>query len=138
MAEAAVRQKDPKAVARARKPRLNSVVFAAAIEELMAGPTTRAELAEHTGLHWCTVNLFLTTLHRRGLIHVAAWEKDSRGRRCLAAFEFGRGKDVPKPPPMTRAAAQRAYKQRKAREDALRASAGRPAAGSNVFTLAAP
>jgi hypothetical protein len=111
--------------------RLNAALYAMALEEMAAGPSTRPELCEHTGLGDKTVQAIVRSLHQRRLIHIAAWEKDSLGRFTMAAFAFGRGADAKKPAPKTATELSRAYKERQRRKAALRASAGLPAANDN-------
>lgn len=99
----------------ARKPknRLNAVLYATLLAELVEGPTTRQELIDHTGLSRQTILSLVRALHERGLIHVASWEKDGRGKHSIAAFRFGAGKDAKRPPPLTSVELQRAHRQRK-------------------------
>lgn len=99
----------------ARKPknRLNAVLYATLLAELVAGPTTRQELIDHTGLSRQTILSLVRALHERGLIHVASWEKDGRGKHSIASFQFGSGRDAKRPPPLTAVEVQRAARARK-------------------------
>jgi hypothetical protein len=112
--------------------RLNARLYAMALEEMAAGPSTRRELCESTGLGDKTVEAIVRALHQRRLIHIAAWEKDALGRYTVAAFKFGRGTDAKKPAPKTPTELSRSYKLRRRQRDALRASAG-----ASVFSLGA-
>lgn len=95
------------------KNRLNAVLYATLLAELVEGPTTRQEMIDHTGLSRQTILSLVRALHERGLIHVASWERDSRGKHSIAAFQFGRAKDVKRPPPLTASELQVAYRSRK-------------------------
>jgi hypothetical protein len=109
--------------------RLNAKLYAMALEEMAAGPSTRLELCGHTGLGKQTIEHLVRALHQRGLIHIAAWEKDAIGRFTMAAFKFGRGTDAKKPPRKTPTELSRGYKQRRRQRETLRASAGASGAG---------
>lgn len=112
-----------------KRTRLNAKLYAMTLEEMAAGPSTRVELREHTGLSTKTIDAIVSSLYQRGLIHIGAWEKDALGRFTLAAFKFGRGTDVKKPPAKTPTELSRGYKQRRRQRDAMRASAGGIGAG---------
>jgi hypothetical protein len=104
------------------KNRLNAVLYATLIQELMDGPSTRVELMTATGLSHQTILSNVRALHERGLIHVACWEKDAMGRHSIAAFTFGRGGDARKPAPLTPVELKRAQRRRQS-------SMGTPFAG---------
>ena len=83
--------------------KLNAVLYAEMIGELLEGPSTAQDLASHTGMHVLTVQRTLRPLYRRGLVHISGWEKDSQGRWVVRVFKFGPGKDAKRPPPKTKA-----------------------------------
>lgn len=82
--------------------KLNAVMFSMMLEELMAGPSKAQDIAEYTGMSIITVQRTLRVMHRRKVIHVAAWEEDARGAWTLRAFALGDKKDARKPPPKSR------------------------------------
>lgn len=108
-----------------KKPRLNGILFAMLLEELIAGPSTWQELSEHTGLSRNTILNTLQALRKRKLVYVAAWEKDPRGAATMRAYAFGDKPDM-KRPRRTPAETKREYRARKVLESAMRASAGVP------------
>lgn len=75
--------------------------YAEAISVLIAGPTTVRGLSEESGLAYNACRKFVATLYRRRLVRIAAWEQDSIGRWTIAAYAWGEGKDVKRPPSMT-------------------------------------
>ena len=83
--------------------KLNAVMFAEMLGELIAGPCTAQDMAEATGMHILTVQRTMRPMLRRGLVHVCGYEQDSQGRWVIRVFKFGAGKDAKRPPPKTRA-----------------------------------
>lgn len=81
--------------------KLNAVMFTMMLEDLLSGPCTPQDLAEHTGMAVLTVQRTLRVMHRRGVVHIAAWGEDARGAMTLRVFALGHGKDAKKPPPKT-------------------------------------
>jgi hypothetical protein len=106
------------------RPRLNAVLYAMLLEELVSGPCSVRGLCEVTGLERKTVRKILKSMQDRSLIHLSAYDKDSRGRSIIPMWSFGQGKDV-KNKTMSQAEACRNYRARKA----LRDGAGNPFAG---------
>lgn len=113
-----------------KKPtRLNAALYAILLEELVDGTATRREMAERTGLSAQTILSLVTALHKRGLIHVAAWERDAVGRHSIPAFQFGRKRDVARPAPLTKAECKRQQRARQATLYVHHAIAGTAATG---------
>lgn len=79
------------------RPRLNSILFAMIVEELVAGPSTWTDLAEKTGLCRGSVLAIVRALRARNLVHIAGWERDAAGRVNVPAFGFGAAPDAKKP-----------------------------------------
>jgi DNA-binding IclR family transcriptional regulator len=98
--------------------KLNALMLAMLLEELVAGPCTAQALAEHTGLGLITIQRFFRALKARDLIHIAGWEKDVNGRYVIRVFGFGSGTDV-RCPKKRRTVTQREYRQRQARGQGL-------------------
>lgn len=95
------------------KVRLNGLLFAMMLEELLSGPCTSEVLAEHTGLCLRTVRKTLQALHERKLVYIAAWEKDSIGRQAqVKVYAFGQARDA-KRPTKSSSQVQRDYRARK-------------------------
>ena len=58
---------------------------------------TRAELVEHTGLHYNTVGDYLTALHKAGATHIVMWENNTRGQAVHPIYKLGKGRDAKQP-----------------------------------------
>lgn len=80
------------------RPRLNAVLYAMLLEELVAGPTTLHALCEVTGFERKTVRSILKAMHDRKLVHLSGYDKDSRGRAIVPVWTFGRGRDAKRQP----------------------------------------
>lgn len=94
--------------------KINAMSFALMMDALTDDACSIPELMEHTGLHVTTVRDYTRELHKLGVIHIAAWEKDDFNRYNVRFYALGRKKDVPKPAPSkgsVRAKAYRAAKQ---------------------------
>ena len=78
------------------KVKVNALSYAAMIKLLLEGVYTCREIAEHTGLHYVTVLDYTRELHRAKAIHIAAYEKDSRGRDLIKIYKVGDKPDVPR------------------------------------------
>jgi predicted ArsR family transcriptional regulator len=88
---------------------------------LFDGPCTIAEIADETGLHYMTVQIYLRELRRAEAAHIAAWEKDKQGRDVIKVYAIGPGKDA-KRRKLTPAERQRTYKARLKEKATLRAT----------------
>lgn len=66
----------------------------ALIKAAQRGELTLAELAEESGLHYVTVCEFMRAAHREKLVHICAWEPDTRGRYLIRIYKWGEGRDI--------------------------------------------
>lgn len=108
-------------ISKIKKQRLNHILTADAIECMLDGAMTCMEIAEHTGLHRLTVGRLQLALHRRGAAHICGWGPDVMGRLVQPLYKIGRGKDCPRPKPLTMA--QRNERRRaKAQADRITAA----------------
>lgn len=73
--------------------KINAFHFAKLIKELRDGPYSYQEMAEHTGLHYTTVREYVNALRKEREVHIACWDKDSRGRDNTAQWLLGPGVD---------------------------------------------
>lgn len=96
-----------------KQVKLNAVMFAMMLEELLSGPCTAQDIADYTGMSLLTVQRTLRAMYRRKVLHVAAWERDVAGRMTVRVFGLGAGKDA-KAPITTRSEMNRKYRLRKA------------------------
>lgn len=92
--------------------KLNAVMYAEMLAEMIAGPCTAHDIADHTGMHVLTVQRTLRPMHRRGLVHISGYEKDAQGRSVIRVWRFGEGKDAKRPPPKDRAQKRREARAR--------------------------
>ena len=76
-----------------RQIKINAILQAHLIKLLLEGTYTCQELADETGLHYVTVCQYTRELHRAGAAHIAAWEKDKRGRDLAKIYKLGEGND---------------------------------------------
>lgn len=88
------------------------MAFGQLVKLLLEGTYTCTELAEMTGLHYVTVLHYTREMHRAGAVHIAAWEKDSRGRDLAKIYKLGEGNDK-KRQRKTQAERQIAYRAKK-------------------------
>lgn len=95
-----------------KQVKLNAVMFSMMLEELLSGPCTAQTLAEYTGMYIQTVRKTLRAMHRRKVVHIAGWEKDTNGRHVIRVFGLGFGKDV-KAPKKSRLEMNREYRAKK-------------------------
>jgi hypothetical protein len=96
-----------------KQVKLNAVMFAMMLEELLSGPCTAQHLADYTGMYVLTVQRTLRAMYRRGVVHIAGWERDLAGRMTVRVFGLGPGKDAKKQV-KSRAEMNREYRARKA------------------------
>lgn len=100
-----------------KQVRLGHLTFALLLEELLAGPCTVPELADHSGMSHRYVCRLLRTMHSKKVVHIAGWGKDSIGRQAqVRVYQLGPGRDKPKPT-KTRQEVNAAYRKRAARVD---------------------
>lgn len=95
-----------------RQVKVNAMAFAQLVKLLLEGTYTCTELAEMTGLHYVTVLHYTREMHRAGAVHIAAWEKDNRGRDLAKIYKLGEGNDK-KRQRKTQAERQIAYRTKK-------------------------
>jgi hypothetical protein len=91
--------------------RLSHLTFTLVLEELVSGPCTAQALADHSGMLPKTVRLLLRTMRAKKLVHIAGYEKDTRGRLNVLVYGWGYAKDA-KRQPKPRAQVQRDYRAR--------------------------
>ena len=95
-----------------RQIKINAIMQAQLIKLLLEGTYTCQELANMTGLHYVTVLQYTRELHRAGAAHIAAWEKDKRGRDLAKIYKLGEGTDKRRQK-KTQAERQIAYRAKK-------------------------
>lgn len=88
--------------------------FVCAMQMLASEPLSISELCERLGVSWWTgATKTMRTLHRAGVVHLAAWEpRSGNGGAPIACFSFGPGKDAPRPKSDRRSAINRRYRER--------------------------
>lgn len=120
-----------------KRARLSHLTFALFLEELMAGPCTTTSLVETTGLKRQTVNVILSTMHKRKVVHISGWENNAAGRSSVRVFALGQGRDAPRKP-KSRLEINRAFRARQAISSLAAAVGGRvrPAANDDQRSAA--
>ena len=76
---------------------------------LSSRPMSSNDIAELTGRNRNAVRIVLVAMHKDGEIHIAGWNRSSRGHP-IALFGLGQGKDVGKPAPFTSAELSQRYR----------------------------
>jgi hypothetical protein len=97
---------------RKRAVKCGHMTYALLLEELLSGPSTAQQLADHAGMGVIFMCRLLNVLHKRGVIHVSGWERDTAGRMSIRAFSLGHGKDAKRPAPKSRQAINRSYRNK--------------------------
>lgn len=81
------------------KRRLNAILNALMVRELMNGPCTCKDLVVVTGMERRTTLSYLRELHRAKCLHIVGWECDTLGRERSPIYELGEGRDTPRKAP---------------------------------------
>lgn len=63
---------------------------------LAGGDTTAYQLHKAAGLHPESARIVLRNLHKRNVVHICGWLKDSMNRDAVPVYRLGAGDDVPK------------------------------------------
>lgn len=104
----------------AKHHRVNQDAYARVIKELVTEPCSLRHLVDVTGLHLVTLYRLFRVFKKYKLVHVSAWEPDSRGRDAHPVFTFGEGRDKPKYK-MTQAQIAQRYREKQKRKKAAEA-----------------
>lgn len=81
---------------------------------LMRGNLSLAELADKTPMDYDRARTFVRDLKAEGVVHIAAWRRDSMNRASIAVYQLGLGVDAPKPRARTGVERTRKYKTKEA------------------------
>lgn len=95
--------------------KVNQDAYARLFAELLEGPMTAHDAVEVAGLHIITAQSLFRTLKKHKVVHVVAWEPDSRGRDVTPVYGLGKGRDKPR---RKQSAAQR-QAQHRARKQSI-------------------
>lgn len=96
-------------------PSSQTISFVEAIKLLTQKPTSREQIAEHTGVSQATIVRWFRALESRELIYVALWKK--AGNQPVAYYMFGHPvNSEPRPAPLKNAEYSRNYRARKRAE----------------------
>ena len=74
--------------------KMNQEKYALAIKELLETPCTAHHIAEATEVHTVTAQNLMRTFLRHKIVHVSAWDPDSRGRDVTPVYSVGPGKNA--------------------------------------------
>lgn len=87
----------PERAALTQRIHAGPIAIAEMVAHLSAAPCTYEELQAYTGLNDTTIRQYIAAFKRRGLLHIAEWEPDSRGfAGRKPAFLWGEGSDAPR------------------------------------------
>lgn len=93
--------------------KVNAMVLASLVKELLAGEYTCEELADRTGLHYVTVLRYTREMHRAGAVHICAWRMNSKRLYLKKVYKVGDRQDADKPrPALTCAQRQLRYREK--------------------------
>lgn len=76
--------------------KVNQETYARVFAELLENPMTAHDAVEVAGLHIVTAQSLFRCLKKHRVVHVAAWEPDSRGRDVTPVYGLGKGRDKPR------------------------------------------
>jgi len=74
--------------------KVNAMSYAKLVAELQEGGHSVTELADATGLAYCTVREHIVALHREKVIHIGGYNRDVRDREIERVWVWGNDKDV--------------------------------------------
>lgn len=104
------------------RPGANHIMFAAMVRAMQRGGTT-LDIAEDSGCVLQVAQYFVRAAHGAGLCHIGDWTRTNPSNR-VAVYEWGKGKDVAKPPAMNNQQKWLRYKSRDAGRAMTFATAG--------------
>lgn len=76
--------------------KLNQETYARLFKMLLTDPVTPYELADETGLHIVTAQRLMKIFKKHKVVHVSAWEPNTRGIDTTPVYTLGEGKHKPK------------------------------------------
>ena len=76
--------------------KINQETYARLFKELLDVPMTSQDAVEATGLHLCTAQSLMRCLRKHKVVHISAWETDSKGRDVTPVYALGGGRDKPR------------------------------------------
>lgn len=91
-----------------KKAGLNATAYSYFMHALLTGPRSKTELEAISGMGNSLSSRVLKALRDRGVLYVAGWRPDGRGRMTIKEYRLGDGEDVPCPK-MPRAEVVRRY-----------------------------
>ena len=83
--------------------------YATFFELLVTDGGSNKDFVEETGLGYNTIRKLVMVMHRRKLIYISHWDKDTNGRYVVPVYSLGNKQDKKRPPPLT-------WKERKERQ----------------------
>jgi hypothetical protein len=91
--------------------KINALSFGLLVKDLLIGEHTLEQLAERTGLHYCTILSYTRGLYKAKAIHICGWRMNKNRQYVLKVYKIGDKQDMPKPR-KARTHAQRSAKYR--------------------------
>lgn len=105
--------------------KIGALTYANLLHAMLPGDLNCRELAEETGLHYITVLDYTRAMHKKGVIHIARYDPDSRGRHITIIYKLGPGKDA-KRVRLTDVQRTQRYRDKKAAMQMIQRTAGTP------------
>jgi hypothetical protein len=103
---------------RSTQHKVNQDCYAIVMKTLIAWPSDCYKLEKKSGLALTTVQDLMRCFHRKGVVFIAGWNKDTMGRATTPIFALklkATDTDVPRPK-LTPAQRQARYKAKKLKE----------------------
>ena len=76
--------------------KVNQETYARLFKELLEGPISAYDAVEITGMHIITAQSLMRCLKKHKVVHIAAWDTDTRGRDVTPVYGLGAGRDKPR------------------------------------------
>ena len=86
--------------------------YAILFKHLLHGPMTAHELAGEASVHIVTAQRLMRVLMQYKVVHITAWDKDSKGRDATPVYQLGEGRNK-KRAKMTTAERTQRYRAKK-------------------------
>ena len=76
--------------------KINHITYALILRELLDGEISAHDAVEVSGVHIKTAQEFMRTLRKYKVVHICAWEPNTRGIDTTPVYRLGAGKDKPR------------------------------------------
>ncbi len=73
--------------------KINQDTYARIFKDLLDGPISAHDAVESTGIHITTAQNLFRCLKKHKVVHIAAWDVDTKGRDATPVYALGGGRD---------------------------------------------